>query len=57
MDDIRGGRANFLEPLNNDQQYFNPLECTQLVDEIHKLFQFIDQDSKGYTNVEEILEF
>jgi len=28
MDDIRGGRANFLEPLNNDQQYFNPLECT-----------------------------
>ncbi|CDW88478.1 UNKNOWN [Stylonychia lemnae] len=57
MDDIRGGKANFLEPLPNDQYFFDPLECTQLVDEIHKLFQFIDQDSKGYVTVEEILEF
>lgn len=57
MDDIRGGRGNFLEPFSIDNQFFDPFDSAQLIDEIHKLFQYIDQSGKGYLEVNEILDF
>ena len=56
MDDIRGGKANFLEQPTNSQ-FFDPLESTQLMDEIHKLFQLIDLDAKGFVTMQDIAEF
>eukprot|EP00347_Sterkiella_histriomuscorum_P022084 403331737 len=61
MDDFRGGRQIFMDNQSSahgsNLDSSDPLECTQLVDEMHKLFQFIDEDSKGYLTVEEILTF
>jgi hypothetical protein len=36
---------------------FDPFESALLIDELHKLFQKIDQNGKGYLHVDEILEF
>ena len=33
------------------------MESTQLMDEIHKLFQVIDIDAKGYLTIQDITEF
>lgn len=38
-DNIRGGRGNFLESsMTQDSSDFDPMECGQLIDDLHKLF-------------------
>ena len=57
MDEIHSGRSNFNEPFSLDNQYFDPLECSLLIDELHKLFQYIDQNGKGFLEVKEVIDF
>ena len=55
--DTNGLKDNNYAPFYYENQFFNPYECTVLIDEIHKLFQYIDTNDKGFLEIDELIDF